>query len=473
MAPVTTDQRGVARPQGGACDIGAVELDQQGVHATAGVPVYSSIPTADRVVFFTIDDGIVKDQAALDFIRARQIPVTMFPNPAQVRQNPGYFQAIHALGASVQDHTVSHPDLTTLSYADQQAQICGPLDEFQSLFGQRPWLLRPPYGSYNGTTSLAAAACGIQAMVLWRATMTNGVLTTQGGPLRPGDIVLMHFTSDLRLNLEVALNAALAQGLRPAPLEAYLPGGGSTPGTQPGSKPAIYRRSAAQLFFRNSRTSGVADSAFLAGAPGDVALWCDWNNDGAASWGVYRWTSARFFLSNENFTGARTFTEFRYGNGGDTSTGGDIPICGSWFGGGATVGLYRPSNATFYLRTGNDAGSEQTVAIQYGALGDRPVVGRWSGSAGRTTIGVFRPGSGAFFLRNSNTPGFADHVVVFGAGTDTPIVGDWDASGTDTPAVTRPGLGMHWYFTNATDGYAPTSGDFFYGDYSDEPVVWR
>jgi hypothetical protein len=43
-----------------------------------------------------------------------------------------------------------------------------------------------------------------------------------GGPLQPGDIILMHFRTDLRGNLEVALNAARAAGLQPAALEQYL-----------------------------------------------------------------------------------------------------------------------------------------------------------------------------------------------------------------------------------------------------------
>jgi hypothetical protein len=53
--------------------------------------------------------------------------------------------------------------------------------------------------------------------------MNDGRLDVQGGgPLQPGDIILMHFRRDLRGNLEVALNAAQAAGLRPAALEQYL-----------------------------------------------------------------------------------------------------------------------------------------------------------------------------------------------------------------------------------------------------------
>ena len=108
--------------------------------------VISRVQTPNPVVFFTIDDGLVRDPAVIDFLRDRHIPVTMFPIPAYVREDPAYFQAIHALGASVQDHTVTHADLRKLDTAGQQREICGPLNEYATRFGARPWLFRPPFG---------------------------------------------------------------------------------------------------------------------------------------------------------------------------------------------------------------------------------------------------------------------------------------------------------------------------------------
>ena len=178
--------------------------------------------TSDPVVFLTIDDGIVQDPAVIDYIRQEQIPVTMFPVPAYVEQNEPYFQAIHALGASVQDHTVHHTDLTKLSLTNMRAEICGPLDEYQAKFGARPWIFRPPYGFMNANVQVVARSCGIRAIVLWHASTNDGRLDTQGGPLQRGDIILMHFRTDLRQNLEVALKAIRAAGLRPAHLEDYL-----------------------------------------------------------------------------------------------------------------------------------------------------------------------------------------------------------------------------------------------------------
>jgi peptidoglycan/xylan/chitin deacetylase (PgdA/CDA1 family) len=187
-------------------------------------PVISRIPTSNRVMFLTIDDGLVQDPAVVDYLRRARVPLTMFILPRYVSQNPPYFRSIQALGASIQDHTVNHRPLNVMSFGRQVAEICGALDPLTTTFGQRPWLFRPPYGSYNADTKRAVRACGLQAIVTWQGTMNDGVLRLQHpGPLQPGDIVLLHFRPDLRQNLAALLAAAHAAGLRPAPLEPYLP----------------------------------------------------------------------------------------------------------------------------------------------------------------------------------------------------------------------------------------------------------
>ena len=186
-------------------------------------PIISRVPTPNPVVFFTIDDGQVRDPAVIDFLRDHKIPVTIFLLPNFLHEDPAYFESIHALGASVQDHTISHADLRTLDSAAQQREICGVLNEYGLRFGAQPWLFRPPDGFFNQSVPIVARRCGIRAVVTWRATMNDGRLDVQGGgPLQPGDIILMHFRRDLRGNLEVALNAAQAAGLQPAALEQYL-----------------------------------------------------------------------------------------------------------------------------------------------------------------------------------------------------------------------------------------------------------
>ncbi|MEI7852004.1 MAG: hypothetical protein WCH86_09240, partial [Kiritimatiellales bacterium] len=60
---------------------------------------------------------------------------------------------------------------------------------------------------------------------------------------------------------------------------------------------------------------------------------------------------------------------------------GDIPIVGDWNGDGIdTVGVFRPSNAMWYLNPNNAASPDNTlIAFGYGLPGDIPVVGDWNG----------------------------------------------------------------------------------------------
>ena len=54
--------------------------------------------------------------------------------------------------------------------------------------------------------------------------MNYGALATQGGPLRAGDIVLMHFRPDLADNLAELFRVLDASGLRLGRLECYVGG---------------------------------------------------------------------------------------------------------------------------------------------------------------------------------------------------------------------------------------------------------
>ncbi len=58
--------------------------------------------------------------------------------------------------------------------------------------------------------------------------------------------------------------------------------------------------------------------------------------------------------------------------------------------------------------------SAQVLTIPFGAPGDLPVVGRWTGDF-TTFIGVYRPSTGTFLLRTQNTPGPPDLVLPLGS----------------------------------------------------------
>jgi len=45
---------------------------------TSSAPVFSRIPTTNKVIFLGIDDGLVKDPAVADLLKQANIPFTMF-----------------------------------------------------------------------------------------------------------------------------------------------------------------------------------------------------------------------------------------------------------------------------------------------------------------------------------------------------------------------------------------------------------
>jgi peptidoglycan/xylan/chitin deacetylase (PgdA/CDA1 family) len=191
---------------------------------TKSAPVFSRIPTTNKVIFLGIDDGLVRDPAVADLLKQANIPFTMFLVKGEADAGVEYFRQLQQYGGVVESHTITHPDLTTLSYGNVQNEVCGTLDDYQNLYGRRPTLFRPPYGNTNATVQAVAASCGFKAVVLWKGSTNDGRLDLQDGTqLTPGDVILMHFRTDLATNLQKVFETCREQGFAVASLEDYLP----------------------------------------------------------------------------------------------------------------------------------------------------------------------------------------------------------------------------------------------------------
>jgi len=191
---------------------------------TSSAPVFSRIPTTNKVIFLGIDDGLVRDPAVADLLKQANIPFTMFLVQGEADAGADYFRQLQQYGGVVESHTITHPDLTKLSYGNAQTEVCGTLDDYQNLFGRRPTLFRPPYGSYNANVQAVAASCGFKAVILWEGSTNDGRFDLQDGTrLTPGDIVLMHFRTDLLADLQKVFAVCKQQGFAIASLEDYLP----------------------------------------------------------------------------------------------------------------------------------------------------------------------------------------------------------------------------------------------------------
>jgi peptidoglycan/xylan/chitin deacetylase (PgdA/CDA1 family) len=189
-------------------------------------PWWKRVPTKHNVAFITIDDGgMIRVPEAVELIKQARIPVTLFLNSPAATTDPDYFRAIQATGAGIQNHTVTHRNLKGQSYDFQRKEIGDCSDRLEALFGQRPYLFRPPFGEQDAVTMRAARDCGIRASFFWTQTVHEGLVRYQTAEkiVKPGDVLLMHFRPALKADLLGALKAIHESGLTPARLEDYVP----------------------------------------------------------------------------------------------------------------------------------------------------------------------------------------------------------------------------------------------------------
>ncbi|MFV5994166.1 polysaccharide deacetylase family protein [Streptomyces sp. NPDC056231] len=195
------------------------------------VPVISDIPTKDKIVFITFDDGAEKDPRFVKMMRELKVPFTMFLTDSLISADYDYFKPLQQLGNTIQNHTLTHPNLRTKSAAAQREEICGQQTRLGKEYGTVPRLLRPPYGNWNESTRSAAGQCGVEAIVLWRESMqiTNMQYQRPDKKLHPGDIILAHFRGpgELKGHSMTEMTANMLrhiqeQGFTVARLEDYI-----------------------------------------------------------------------------------------------------------------------------------------------------------------------------------------------------------------------------------------------------------
>ncbi len=193
-------------------------------------PVFTTVPTKQKIVFLTIDDGAEKDPAFLRMMNELKIPYTAFLSDYLIKEDYGYFKKMQDAGVALNNHTLRHPYLPGLSYARQKREICGMQDVIEKRYGRRPTLFRPPYGNYNEATLRAAASCGIKYAPLWNEEIfvDRWEYREWDREIRPGDIVLSHFRGPeiwkgtMPDMIRRFLNKITKEGYAVARLEDYL-----------------------------------------------------------------------------------------------------------------------------------------------------------------------------------------------------------------------------------------------------------
>lgn len=189
--------------------------------------VIDHVRTNKPVFFITVDDGTHLPRSSVQYIRNMRIPITTFALPEQVNHNRRRFiNLLRRTGMTFENHSQTHRTVSTMSFADQKAEICAGTREIRRVIRRTPTFFRPPGGGWNDDTVRAAKACRMSRVVLWNVVADQGTIVRSdgGSGLRRGDIVLLHYLDSLPRSLEVVLRVAAKVGLQPVLLRDHLTG---------------------------------------------------------------------------------------------------------------------------------------------------------------------------------------------------------------------------------------------------------
>ncbi|MEU6057642.1 polysaccharide deacetylase family protein [Streptomyces sp. NPDC047097] len=193
-------------------------------------PVFTTVPTKEKIVFLTIDDGSEKDPELLRMMTELNLPYSAFLSDYLVKEDYGYFKQMQQRGVALHNHTLNHRYLPALSYEEQKQEICGMQDVIEKKYGKRPPLFRPPYGNYDSDTLRAARSCGVTAVPLWASEAFADHMEWRewDRDLHPGDIILSHFRGkgdwqgSMADMVRQVMNVITAKGYAVARLEDYV-----------------------------------------------------------------------------------------------------------------------------------------------------------------------------------------------------------------------------------------------------------
>lgn len=186
--------------------------------------------------------------------------------------------------------------------------------------------------------------------------------------------------------------------------------------------------------------------------------------------GIFRLSTHTFYLRLHNSTGVADLT-VAFGPGASP-----YPVVGDWTGAGFdTIGDFDQSNGLFSLCTANDtafcANSSHVINLVLGNANDVPLGGKWGATDTHFGIGVFRPSNGLIYLKNSLTTGYADYTMVLGIPGDVGLAGDWTGKDYDSPGVYRPSTSSFYLSNNVCSCSVYADAQLAYGIRGDAPVT--
>ncbi len=177
---------------------------------------FGAATAGSRVIALTFDDGPGPyTPQVLSVLQRYHVAGTFFEIGRNVAQDPSLAKQVVRAGYPVENHTWSHPDLTTIPSSQFGYQIDQTQNEIRSVTGTTPTCVRPPYDSVNGNVINQISQRGLTTMSYsvdpkdWTLPGVSTITSRVIGAAFPGAVVDMHDGGGVRSQTVAALPAII------------------------------------------------------------------------------------------------------------------------------------------------------------------------------------------------------------------------------------------------------------------------
>ena len=174
-------------------------------------------PDGGKVLYLTFDAGYENGYTAqiLDVLKRQEVPAAFFLVGNYFERNADLVRRMADEGHIVGNHTLSHPDMSTLSAEDFARELAGVEEQYRDITGlELLKFYRPPQGVYSEENLKTAQSLGYKT-VFWSLAYADWDNSAQPDPaaaiqklnsrVHDGAVVLLHSTSATNAQILEAL----------------------------------------------------------------------------------------------------------------------------------------------------------------------------------------------------------------------------------------------------------------------------
>ncbi len=189
--------------------------------SSAKAKVYYHCKTIQPYLALTFDDGPNKVQTikVLEILKKYEIKATFFNVGENIEYQKDIVKKVYEAGHEIGNHFYAHENIHKLSKDEIRTSIEKTNDLISSITGQRPKLVRPPYGIV--TDDLREVCAELNMSIInwtsdkdsrdWAKTKDSEIINNVTAKVSNGDIFLFHDGSKTYTNTLSAIDVVIPQ----------------------------------------------------------------------------------------------------------------------------------------------------------------------------------------------------------------------------------------------------------------------